>query len=552
MKSPRPIAAAVVLCALFVPGALSEQAASTGTAALTAAVPRPDTRPDLVPNDPNIPPEMLDLMRISQLRYQEGLDLIKAGDPARARAAFDAAVDLVLKSQWSLSEARPLDRFFQDLIQRIHEDEARFLPPVNDEHPESAVVDELDKLDLIPITVDPRLRDVVEADIARTRYDIPVMLNEKVMKSLNFWLSRGRKFFEEGLIRSGRYREMIEKTFKEASVPLDVMYLAQVESLFKTNALSRAQCKGMWQFGRGTAVRYGLKVNNYVDERSDPEKSTRAAARYLTDLYAMFQDWNLVLAAYNWGEGKVQRLMERSGLDDFWDLADLGKKRNLPTETKNHVPLIMASIILARNPEKYGLPTALDRPLPVEAASLGHSIDLRGAAKLLETPVEELKQLNPELRGYITPNEPGGYRLKVPAGTASDMVSRIASLPVAKLPPPPPVRRARYKVKPGETLTQIAARYKVSVGALQSANDLGASKQLRSGTWIEVPQTHRPATRTLSARSRAPSPRAAASRSRNTHSASRSGTTHRSLSAKGKTPPAKKAVHPSASRASAR
>ena len=552
MKSPRPIAAAVVLCALFVPGALSEQAASTGTAALTAAVPRPDTRPDLVPNDPSIPPEMLDLMRISQLRYQEGLDLIKAGDTARARTAFDAAVDLVLKSQWSLSEARALDRFFQDLIQRIHEDEARFLPPVNDEHPESAVVDELDKLDLIPITVDPRLRDVVEADIARTRYDIPVMLNEKVLKSLNFWLSRGRKFFEEGLIRSGRYREMIEKTFKEASVPLDVMYLAQVESLFKTNALSRAQCKGMWQFGKGTAVRYGLKVNNYVDERSDPEKSTRAAARYLTDLYAMFQDWNLVLAAYNWGEGKVQRLMERSGLDDFWDLADLGKKRNLPTETKNHVPLIMASIILARNPEKYGLPTALDRPLPVEAASLGHSIDLRGAAKLLETPVEELKQLNPELRGYITPNEPGGYRLKVPAGTASDMVSRIASLPVAKLPPPPPVRRARYKVKPGETLTQIAARYKVSVGALQSANDLGASKQLRSGTWIEVPQTHRPATRTLSARSRAPSPRAAASRSRNPHSASRSGTTHRSLSAKGKTPPAKKAVHPSASRASAR
>src|SRR5437867_5132437 len=495
---------------------------------------------------------MLDLMRQSQLRYQEGLDLIKAGDTARARTAFDAAVDLVLKSQWSLSEARALDRFFQDLIQRIHEDEARFLPPVNDEHPESAVVDELDKLDLIPITVDPRLRDVVEADIARTRYDIPVMLNEKVLKSLNFWLSRGRKFFEEGLIRSGRYREMIEKTFKEASVPLDVMYLAQVESLFKTNALSRAQCKGMWQFGKGTAVRYGLKVNNYVDERSDPEKSTRAAARYLTDLYSMFKDWNLVLAAYNWGEGKVQRLMERSGLDDFWDLADLGKKRNLPAETKNHVPLIMASIILARNPEKYGLPTALDRPLPVEAASLGHSIDLRGAAKLLETPVEELKPLNPELRGYITPNEPGGYRLKVPAGTASDMVSRIASLPVAKLPPPPPVRRARYKVKPGETLTQIAARYKVSVGALQSANDLGASKQLRSGTWIEVPQTHRPATRTLSARSRAPSPRAAASRSRNPHSASRSGTTYRSLSAKGKTPPAKKAVHPSAARASAR
>jgi len=141
---------------------------------------------------------------------------------------------------------------------------------------------------------------------------------------------------------------MIAEAFKTESIPLDVMYLAQVESLFKTKAVSRARARGIWQFGRGTAIRYGLKVNRYIDERSDPEKSTRAAARYLSDLYAMFKDWNLVLAAYNWGEGKVQRLVDRSGRNDFWDLLEL--KRNFPKETKNHVPLIMASIILARNP----------------------------------------------------------------------------------------------------------------------------------------------------------------------------------------------------------
>jgi membrane-bound lytic murein transglycosylase D len=517
-----------------------------GVAAFTAAAARTDTRADLVPEDPSIPSEMLDLMNRSQLRYQEGLTLIKSGETAKARAAYDAAVDMILKSSWSVAESRALDRYFQDLIARIHEDEARFLPQVADEHPESAVVDELDKVDLIPITVDPKVREIVEADIANTRYDVPVMLNERVLKSLNFWLSRGRRFFVDGLTRSGRYREMIHKAFKEASVPLDVMYLAQVESLFKTNALSRAQCKGIWQFGKGTAVRYGLKVNNYVDERSDPEKSTRAAARYLTDLYQMFGDWNLVLAAYNWGEGKVQRLMDRSGLDDFWDLAELGKKRKLPAETKNHVPLIMASIILAHNPEKYGLPTVLESPVATDIAMLSHSIDLRAAAKLLDVPVEDLKQLNPELRGFVTPAEPDGYRLRVPSGTALETSQQIASLPVAKLPPP--VQYARHKVKSGETLTQIAAKYKVSVAALQSANRIAAAKPLRAGTVLEIPARRRAPAQTLSAQSKPPARRTSARRPAQRASSS---SAHKPLSAKGKTPVRKKPAPATAQRAAA-
>jgi membrane-bound lytic murein transglycosylase D len=341
-------------------------------------------------------------------------------------------------------------------------------------------------LDLIPITVDPSLQDAVAADLADTKYDIPITLNDKVFKALDYWLNRGRKYFADGLVRSGRYREMIAKVFREEGLPMDLMYLAQVESLFKTNALSRAQARGIWQFGRGTAVRYGLKVNSYVDERSDPEKSTRAAARYLSDLYSMFKDWNLVLAAYNWGEANVQRLVERSGLNDFWELSDL--KRKVPNETKNHVPLIMASIILARNPEKYDFPKELDTPLAYDLVSVSRPIDLRAAAKILQISLEELKQLNPSLRGLSTPPSFPDFQLKVPAGSDSGLSQKIAELPAVKLRPPPEYGN-RYKIRPGDSLGSIAQRYRVSLAELQRVNAGMSAKSLRVGSWVQIPRT---------------------------------------------------------------
>jgi membrane-bound lytic murein transglycosylase D len=432
---------------------------------------------------------MVDLMRVSQMRYQEGSSLLKSGESRRARAAFNSAVDMILSSDWDLDTQPTLNSFFRDLIQKIQRDESLYLHPneIFGEKVETAVVDELEKLDLIPIKIDASLRDVVEADLANMKYDIPIILNDKVLQSLNYWLNRGRKFFVDGLVRSGRYQDMIQRIFREESIPLDVMYLAQVESLFKTNALSRTKNKGIWQFGKWTAIRYGLKVDNRVDERSDPEKSTRAAARYLNDLYGMFKDWNLVLAAYNWGEGNIQRLIERSGLNDFWDMMDL--RRNFPRETKNHVPLIMASIILAKNPEKYGLPTERDQPLSYDEFTLTRPIDLRAAGSVLEVPVDMLKQLNPALRGYGTPSY---FELKVPEGTSPDQLTRLAQLPPPK-PEPVSVAVRRHKVRSGETLNKIAARYRVSVEALRDANDLDSGKLLR-GTWLTIPSARRATT----------------------------------------------------------
>jgi membrane-bound lytic murein transglycosylase D len=493
-----PVHAAGVLCALLLPALAGAQTkAMVASAALDPDKPAriPEAVIAYLPDDPDVPPDLMNLMRNAQLKYLEGSKLIKSGESDRARAAFNKAVDLLLESDYSLNSNIEFNQFFQDLIRRIQQDESKYLrPPDLDEKPESAVVDELEKVDLIPITVDPDLQDVVEADLANTRYDIPVTLNERVLKSLNFWLNKGRKYFVSGLMRSGRYKDMIERIFREQSVPLDLMYLAQVESLFKTNALSRAMAKGIWQFGKGTAVRYGLKVNSYIDERSDPEKSTVAAARYLNDLYAMFKDWNLVLAAYNWGEGKVLKLMDRSGINDFWELMEL--RRNFPAETQNHVPLIMASIILARNPDKYGLPGDLESALEVSKIQVGKPIDLRAAARILNISLEELKQLNPALRGLSTPPGYPEFQLNIPAQSTADMQQKVAVLPEVRIRLQTDLATTRYKIQAGDTLDHLARKYGTSVAALKSANRITSPNQLKAGSWIRVP------TRSTSASSR--------------------------------------------------
>jgi membrane-bound lytic murein transglycosylase D len=437
----------------------------------------------------NLPVDMLDLIQASRSKYLDGSSLIRAGDSVKAREAFDRAVDIILLSNWDLTTTPALNNFFQDLIQRIQNDESRYLSAQNDaenEGIEKAIVDDLNDLDLTPVIADSSLREALIADLSKNQYDIPITINEMVVKSLDFWMNRGRKYFIDGLQRSGQYQQMIEKVFREESIPLDLMYLAQVESLFRPHALSKAQAKGIWQFGKGTAIRYGLKVTRDVDERSDPEKSTRAAAHYLNDLFAMFKDWNLALAAYNWGEGKVQRLIDKTGLSDFWQLVDL--KRKLPEETKNHVPLIQASVILARNPEKYGLVTKMDPPLKYSQISISKPIDLRAAAKVLSTSFDELKKLNPSLRGLTTPANYPNFQLKVPIDSDPGVHDRLAELPQAKISLPPEYN-SRHKVRAGETLDGIAARYHVSVVELKKANkvSLNSNKKLMAGTWLKIP-----------------------------------------------------------------
>jgi len=491
MNRYRPIHLILAFCCLYLP---SQSVIGQITVAFSAVTHEFSTEPAAtndaagVAENTNYPAPMSELMSASRSKYLEGSALIKAGERVKAQEAFDKAVDIVVQSNWDLASTPVLNRFFQDLIQRIQQDESRYLYAPYEvekvEEVEELLPEKLYDLDLLTSSIDPDYREALLADLSRTKYEIPISLNDMVLKSLNFWLSRGRKVFEDGLVRSGQYRPMIEKVFREESIPLDLMYLAQVESMFRPHAVSKAKAKGMWQFERDTAIRYGLKVTRDVDERSDPEKSTRAAAHYLNDLFAMFKDWNLVLAAYNWGEGKVQRLINRTGKNDFWQLADMSRK--VPAETKNHVPLIQASVILGRNPENYGLPTELDPPLQYTEVSVSKPIDLRAAAKLLSTSIDELKKLNPALRGLNTPANYPNFQLKVPLDSPPEIEEQLASLPTAKIRTIPE-SNCRHKVSAGETLTKIAERNHTTVAKLMQMNGFSSKSKLMTGAWIRLP-----------------------------------------------------------------
>ncbi len=426
----------------------------------------------------SVPSEPGELIRASRKHFLEGQTLIRSGDAEGAREHFDEAVDMLLDSEWDLGAHPEIAPYFQELIQEIKDCESRYLYASVDIEEEAEIIEGYGDLDLDGMTDDPVLQAALTASIAEHQYDIPITVNEMVVRSLEYFLNRGRKHFEAGLVRSGQYREMIETIFLEEGLPLDLINLAQVESHFKVHALSRTRARGIWQFMEGTAVRYGLKVNRDIDERSDPEKATRAAARYLKDLYDMFGDWNLSLAAYNWGEGKVKRLIESTGIRDFWQLAKLGKR--LPKETMNHVPLILASTILSRNAEKYGLPVELDPPLRYQKIAVSKPIDLRAAARTLDITFDEIRRLNPALKGVTTPANDPGFQLRVPEGVDADAEVRIAALPRAR------VDRG-HRVRQGETLSGIARRYKTTVRALMRTNNLASANRIRAGQMLRLP-----------------------------------------------------------------
>lgn len=369
-----------------------------------------------------IPREASAVLQASHEKYLQGCDMVQAGDSESAREYFNEAVDLLLSPDWDVASSLHLNHFFQELIQRIPNGPSRY--PV-----EKSVAEDPDQF---PLKITAPLEEEFSAHLGDTSYQIPITLNRTVAKSIYYWLNDGRPFYVEGLMRSGQYRPIIERIFREESVPTDLMYLAQVESLFKPTAVSKALAKGIWQFNKSTALHYGLRVTSDIDERSDPEKSTRAAARYLKDLYGSFGDWSLALAAYNCGSGRVRRLVKNTGAHDFWSIVRSGQE--FPKETKNYIPLVHASIILARNPERFELPTELEPYLEYVEVAVPSPVELGAAAKVLNTTVEELKSLNPALRGTRTPAGYPGFRLKVPANSDMNLRERLVALAVMAEP----------------------------------------------------------------------------------------------------------------------
>jgi len=332
-----------------------------------------------------------------------------------------------------------------------------------------------------PPTARAETVDTVTEDLLTAVPDIAIPLNPRVLGFVELFGDRLKPSLERGLSRGAPYLPMIREIFLDEGLPLDLAYIPLVESAFRTDAVSRASARGMWQFMRGTAIEQGLRYDWYVDERSDPEKATRAAAQYLKTLYDRFENWHLALAAYNGGPGRIQRAMSQSGKDTFWDIA--ATSRYLPRETRDYVPLVLAAIVVARNPSHYGVGVVPVEPLAFETVTLAHAVDLRRVAEWTGTSVETIQALNPELRRWTTPLGAGDYVLKVPMGAGEPLVARLASLGPADLLP-----AADYVVVSGDTLTGVARKLRVSRYDLADANYLSREARLSIGQRLIVPR----------------------------------------------------------------
>jgi membrane-bound lytic murein transglycosylase D len=411
--------------------------------------------------------------------YKAGESDYHKGQLPEAKMNFDRAIDLMLSSGVDIKSIPELQDEFDRIVDGVNAMEMEalkqgngFVPKV-EETPADVASD-------VTFEVDPNLAAKVKNELATTKSDLPLMVNEYVLGFINFFANsqKGHNTLLHSFERSGRYRAMIQKVMSEEGVPQDLIYLAVAESGFQPQAVNRrSRAGGMWQFM--PVGNYGLTRNAYVDERFDPEKSTRAYARYMKFLYNQLGDWYLAMAAYDWGAGNIQRAVQKTGYADFWELY---KRNNLPGETKNYVPEILAAIIIANNPHQYGFDDVpLDPPVLTDTVTINYSVDLRLVSDLLDTPVDELMALNPAMLKMTTPPD-ASFDLHLPAGTASLLEDRIAQIPEARR------NSWRYhRVAAGDTLASVARTYHVSESDLAAANQLGAGTSLQGAEALVVP-----------------------------------------------------------------
>ncbi|MBX3025418.1 transglycosylase SLT domain-containing protein [bacterium] len=323
-----------------------------------------------------------------------------------------------------------------------------------------------------------------------------------------------RPTLERALRRGSKYLPGMKNTLREEGVPPEFAYgVPIVESGYSLQATSHAGAVGPWQFIRGTGQRYGLRIDGYVDERRDPEKATRAAARYLRDLYDRFGDWHLALAAYNTGEGNIERIRDNRGCEDFWEMRDRGY---LPQETSEYVPKVLAAMEVAKSPKRYGIEVVKSPPAKFDTIQISRPISLQAVAQLTGSDVDTIRELNPALKRGIVP--PDGYEVRLPEGTRDQFTVALASY----REPQPMLFDARssgiHTVRRGDTLGRIAGRYGVSVSSLARANGLRGQRGLRSGQQLRIPG--RDGTVRLAAKASRPEVAANASRSRRDTAAS--------------------------------
>ncbi|HEU5457840.1 MAG TPA: transglycosylase SLT domain-containing protein [Terracidiphilus sp.] len=448
------------------------------TAPAATPAPQPTTPPPAAAPNPE-QQQINNLIAKVEAAYAAGDADYKKGRLPQAKVEFDRAVDLMLSSGIDIKGNPQLQDEFNRVVDRVNALEMEALQQGNGFTPKVEPTP-ADVANDVTFKVDPNFVARAKTDLATTHSDLPLVMNDYVAAFINFFANtqRGHNTLLHSFERAGRYKTMIQRVLAEEGVPQDLIYLAVAESGFQPRALNRGSgAGGMWQFM--PYGNYGLTRSRFVDERFDPEKSTRAYARYMKFLYDQLGDWYLAMAAYDHGAGNIQRAVARTGYASFWELY---QRHELPSETENYVPEILAAIIIASHPKQYGFDDiTLDPPVVTDTVSVDYAVDLRLVSDLIDAPVAELVALNPSLLGYVTPPD-SSFDLHLPAGTASLFEQRIAAIPESK-------RDAwRYhRVAAGDTLASVALEFHVPVSELAETNQLGVHDSLDGVQALVVP-----------------------------------------------------------------
>ncbi len=447
----------------------SPQATAPSLASVPTAATEENPKPASSPADEDHAQSDRTLIQVANEAYDSGFALYQSAQYQAARADFNRAVDIFLTSGRDLKSDPALSDAFEAMVDKINALELDSLQQSNgfsqqDQTPVGVA-------NAVTFPVDPNLLAKAEADLKSTRSDLPLVVNDYVASYINYFTNtkKGHNTIENSLAREGQYRGIVEKILVDAGVPKDLIYLAIAESGFRPTAVNRRSgAGGMWQFM--PYGDYGLVRNSWVDERF---------ARYIKELHAQFGDWYLAMAAYDWGPGKVQRAVQRTGYADFWQLY---QRNVLPAETKNYVPIILAAAIMAKNPTQYGLSDIpVEPPLVTDTVTTDSNINLNLVADLTGTNTAAIQQLNPSLLRMSTP-ESMSYDLHLPPGTGKLFQQRLALIPKA--------HRDSWRfhiVTADDTLASIAEAFHVKTRDLENANQLRSDDPIHAGDTLAIP-----------------------------------------------------------------
>jgi membrane-bound lytic murein transglycosylase D len=447
----------------------SAQRPAPNEAASQPSPPAPSASPDAI----------ADLINRVEKEYLAGVANYHAGRNEAAKQNFDNAFNALLDSKLDVRSDPRLEKEFERISDGVNHLDLPGTQPGDASAEQKSEPAPIDETNEVTPAIDLSVKAKAQAEIKSTHSDLPLMMTDQVAGYINYFSNHGRGTFLRAFERSGRYREMMRSILKEEGVPQDLIYLAQAESGFHPLAVSRVGARGIWQFMGSRARGYGLERSLWVDDRQDPEKSTRAAARHLKDLYNQFGDWYLAMAAYNSGPGTVQAAVKRTGFADFWELY---RRNVLPKETRNYVPIILAVTIMTKNPSQYGLDdAAMDHAARYDTVTIDYAVDLRLVAECVDAKPADLQDLNPSLLRYTTP-QGKKFELHLPAGSKEQYQNTIASIPANMR-----LWWRYHKVRPGDTLASLARAYRTTAKSITEANHLeGSELDLESKLVIPV------------------------------------------------------------------